>query len=75
MACHMHAASQVIVQAFLRTKLRKMETEPVGLREALDALCGQPPQAALQECRFRRKGPLQGEAVLPCSMRTAASVD
>ena len=55
------AASQLLLQALLRTKLRKMETEPVGLREALDALCGQPPQAALQECRFRRKGPLPGE--------------
>ncbi len=75
MACHMQAASQLIVQAFLKTKLRKMETEPVGLREALDALCGQPPQAALQECRFRRKGPLKGELVLPCIMRTAASVE
>ena len=70
----MRRSSQRAVQAFLRTKPRKMETEPVGLREALDALCGQPPQAALQDCRFRHKGPLQGELVIPCNARTAASV-
>ena len=61
-------------QAFVHT-VRKMQTEPVGLQEVLDALCGQPPQAALQECRFSRKGPLKGAATLAVEACLAAGGD